>query len=314
MRDKETKLAHLLAPSCGGWKLYRVNTNMRGSAFPLLEGKKGGLFTLPAIGMKHTLFIFEQNGRRQLLAERQLPMQGGYNCRDMGGLAAPNGKHTRWGLVIRSDSLSSLTTGDLEYLASIPVATVVDFRSGNEAGKKPDRLPKGARAVHLPVLPGRFDSTLTREEQIASIGAVKLMEHMVRLLVEVPEIIAGYREFFRLLQDEANLPLLFHCSAGKDRTGHAAALFLFSLGVDTDTVLRDYLASAKYLQEKFAVQMAARPSWAPLFTVKEEYLRVAIQTIEAKSGSVEAYLEEELGVDRAKMRSLYLQDAGQTLP
>jgi protein-tyrosine phosphatase len=106
---------------------------------------------------------------------------------------------------------------------------------------------------------------------------------------------------FGLLQGEDQAaPLLFHCSAGKDRTGFAAALILFSLGVSPEAVLGDYLASRLCLKGKY-------PSSTGIFSVKAGYLQAALKEIVRSHGSLDSYLKNALDVDQQRMRSLYLE-------
>lgn len=108
------------------------------------------------------------------------------------------------------------------------------------------------------------------------------------------------------MQDEVNLPLVFHCTAGKDRTGMAAYLFLYSLGVDEETIFSNYLDSNKYLQGKYGTYIQAYPALAPLLTVDRRFLEAGVKRIREEHGSVEKYLKEVVEVDIDKMRSIYL--------
>ena len=126
------------------------------------------------------------------------------------------------------------------------------------------------------------------------------MVETYRLFVRDPEITARFKEFFRQVQDEESGPLLFHCAAGKDRTGFAAALVLFSLGVHERLIVNDYLASAQYLTGKF-------PSSEGIFGVQAKFLRAAVEQIETTHGSVEGYLTRALDVDIEHMRGQYLE-------
>ena len=118
---------------------------------------------------------------------------------------------------------------------------------------------------------------------------------------------ASYKEFFRILQQEGNAPLLFHCSAGKDRTGFGAMLFLLGLGVDRQTVIDDYLLSAQYLKNKYASMLKEKPDSAPMLTVYREYIETALAEIDRNYGGVENYLANNLGVDLKLLRKLYTE-------
>jgi len=126
-------------------------------------------------------------------------------------------------------------------------------------------------------------------------------------LVTEPNIINRYKDFFHLLQNEENVPLLFHCTAGKDRTGMGAALVLYALGADDNTVIEDYLESNIYLKYKYAGYIEQYPNLQSLFEVKREFLEAGIQHIKNEYGTVERYLEEVLDVDIHAFRRKFLQ-------
>lgn len=125
-------------------------------------------------------------------------------------------------------------------------------------------------------------------------------------MVTVDDYVAQYKEFFRLLQDGNYLPLSFHCSAGKDRTGVATMLILSALDVDKETIMDDYLLSVKLVEKKYADYVKMIKVIAPLVTVDKEYLDAAYSKIDEKYGSMTKFLTETLGVDIQKMKEMYL--------
>ncbi|MCC8146505.1 MAG: tyrosine-protein phosphatase [Bacteroidales bacterium] len=237
--------------------------------------------------------------------KRHLPLEGGYNFRDLGGYPTADGRMVKWNTVFRADDLGTLTENDLEYLAGIPLVSIVDFRGAIEMEKAPDLIPVSVKEVYnYSIMPGNMDVT---QMQVLSetIPMEKLMEKVYTLLVTDPEIIDQYRKFFALLQNSENTPLLFHCSAGKDRTGMAAALFLLSLGVDEETVIEDYLLSNKYVEAKYAPMVAQYPQYKPAFIVDRNFIEIALNQIKTDHGSVENYLKDILHVDLEKIKKLY---------
>lgn len=234
---------------------------------------------------------------------RVLPLEGAYNVRDLGGYAGAGGKTVRWKTVFRSGDLNKLTGSDTAYLENLGLKTSVDFRSEQEIKTAPDKTIPGLREiVWLPIIPG---------DMIAAIGTIK-PDHLPRLIEEVyVNIVRNYRDeyklFFNLLAEKEHTPLLFHCSAGKDRTGIGAALFLASLGVDRETIMQDYLLSNECLKGKYDFILKSYPQYAPLTSVRAAYLQKAFQTIDTEFGGVEHYLTRELGVDLHRMRGLYLE-------
>jgi Protein tyrosine/serine phosphatase len=109
------------------------------------------------------------------------------------------------------------------------------------------------------------------------------------------------------LMSEENTPLLFHCSAGKDRAGFGAALFLASLGVDRKIIIDDYLLTNKYLKDKYSDIVAQMPVLKPLFEVRKEYILAAFEVIDNEYGGIDSYLTNQLGVNLKRMRELYTE-------
>ena len=232
-------------------------------------------------------------------AGRLLKLEGGYNFRDLGGYAGLGGKLTASGRLYRADDLKSLSGADLDKLAAIPLLTLVDFRSNKEVEEAPDRVPQSVREHrHYPIKPGSLSLDLFMQADTPA-KCRELMRRIYEELVSDEECTRQFRSFFALVQNSAKLPLLFHCSAGKDRTGLAAALFLLGLGVDEETVFADYLASNANLAAKY-------PDEEP-FRVRREYLETALAKIRAYPGGLEAYLAEILNVDLCKLREIYLE-------
>lgn len=308
IRDKESKAARFVMKNSGSWRLYAEPAPGRGDrGRPVLAGGGAGQFSLDVDRATRIYFVLEYDDGSLSLAERLLPMDGGWNVRDLGGLETQDGRRTAWGKLIRADGLNGLSDADLTYLASVPLNTVVDFRNEHEAAKSPDRLPPSVtRSLHLAITLGRLDAGNPKAIFAKPIGD-EFMKELNRTLALDPTIQTAYREFFRQVQNEESLPLLFHCSAGKDRTGFAAALILLSLGVDRVTVVADYMASERYLTGKYDKLMEKYPEHAALFMVKPSYLEAGLDAIEKEFGTVERYLTEVLGVDLALMRALFLQ-------
>lgn len=301
IRDSATKAASLMVSSAVAWELFSGDTreNMDCSS-PVLSGSGAGTFPLPGDtpgDRSHALFAFVSSGKTVYLAERQLPMEGGYNFRDIGGFPGHGGKQVSWGRLFRADDLHSLTMGDLEYLASIPLVTVVDFRGEREMERVPDKLPVSARRyVPMSILPG----SITPEHiHVSPEEGEKVMMESYRLFVKDPAITARFRDFFRHVQDGESGPLLYHCAAGKDRTGFATAMILYALGVHEELIMQDYLSSSRYLSGKY-------PSAKGIFSVQEKFLNSALEQIRESYGSVGSYLRVALDIDKERMRSLYL--------
>jgi len=257
-------------------------------------------------------------GRTQVAdsAQRKLPVRGAINCRDIGGYATSDGHHVKWNKIYRSAEISKLTEADLEEFQKRNISTVVDFRGVDESKRAPDRMNPGTDYI---LCPAGSDSSLNDWRK--SIMSLKSGgdSMMIAYYAKTEFLAARYQPFFRKL---INLPddqsLLYHCTAGKDRTGIGTALLLYSLGVPYETILNDYLASNYYRTEEnekmvqsmvSGMHMNEEVAWS-LASVKKEYLQATFDAIRKKYGSVDNFLRDEIGLDQSKietLRSKYVQ-------
>ena len=173
---------------------------------------------------------------------RALSLQGASNVRDLGGWPTQAGGRVRFGLVFRAASLSGLTDEDIVALTEIGLRTVCDLRGDAEQQQAPSRM-SGVTTHALSIEPSLGASV--REVALRP-GATG--DDVMALLRRAYTAYAldwshCYRRLFDLLLQGDASPLLFHCTAGKDRTGFGAALVLTALGVDEELVLEDYLAT-----------------------------------------------------------------------
>lgn len=256
---------------------------------------------------------------------RRVPLENTLNTRDLGGYTAADGRRTRWGMLYRSDSLARLNETDMALIGRLGLSTVTDFRSEEERRIAPDRLPRQTPpiiystvgvnnpALDVAELNRRFlAGDLTPEELIALTDR--------RAYVSDPNLRAKWGQWLRDLANPGALPQMFHCTAGKDRTGYAAALLLLTLGVSREDVMRDFLLSNEYLQPRIEGGLAriAASSEAEIdpqllrqiLGVTPASLTGAFDAMEALYGSVDAYIEEGLGVDadtRMRLQNLLLE-------
>lgn len=303
IRDKATKDATLDITVDGNWKLYAGNSpEAIDYSKAIAEGKGKGSYPLSVNDSTRTYFELVTDEGKAILADTHLPMDGGYNFRDLGGIKTKDGRYVKWDKFIRSDELGKLTNKDLGYLASFPLTTVVDFRRPDEITKLPDILPTSVKNyVELNITSANLKPGSSTIEDVRD-----WMIFINEELVTDTTIQNTYKEFFKLAQDEKNVPLLFHCSAGKDRTGMGAALILFALNVDEDIIFKEHMLSNKYLVEKYKPIIDKNPELKPQFEVQEAYFKVAIDRIKKDHGSVDNYLTNILGVDIPKFREMYL--------
>lgn len=304
LRDAATKAATLRVTGRGAWEIYAGPAQDRiDETRPVASGTGPGEFTLPVSSRAWACFSVRRGNAAFLAAERHLPMRGGYNFRDLGGLAGAGGKRVAWGKFIRADELENLTGDDLAYLESMPLRTIVDFRTESEVQRAPDKVPVSVGTVlHSPVAPGYLNAGHTGRFT----SSEDFMLGIYRDLALDPAIAETYRLFFKHVQNDKDVPILFHCAAGKDRTGVAAAFVLFALGVDREAVFADYTASNVYLGAKYAPIIASAPEQQGLYTVQPSFLAEALDLIEDRHGSVENYLRDVLEVDIPALRERYL--------
>lgn len=238
--------------------------------------------------------------------ERAISLVGGYNYRDLGGLVGAGGKRVAWNKLIRADSMEGLTDADLTVLASIPIKTIIDFRTPTQSAEAPDRLPATVvNRFQIPMTFGNLNHAIIQETTDADI-LKSLMRDAYGKLLQREEIIAAFREFFSRILEPDNHPVLFHCTAGKDRTGVATALILFSLGVDKEAIMKDYEETNVHLAGKYGHLTRERPELASVYSADPIFLTALIESVEREHGSMNAFLASVLQVDTDMMQSLFL--------
>ena len=168
-------------------------------------------------------------------------LEGCYNFRDLGGYQTGDGRRFRTGRVFRSDGLQHLTEGDLERLTGeIGLATVIDLRSDQEV----EDVGRGAIAeratiLHIPLFPGAASGGAGNREALEGIGDMGDLYFMMLGFAQEP-----IARVVRVLAD-SEAPAVFHCAAGKDRTGVISAVLLSLVGVPRETIIADYALSRR---------------------------------------------------------------------
>lgn len=261
----------------------------------------------------------------QRSAHRLLNFEGVSNFRDLGGYSTQEGTQVKWGKLYRSGTFAEASRADLSGLSALGLDTVIDFRSSLEKTEEPDRLPDppGFAVVDIPVLDdgnkalvgeimariesGNFDgfdpnqAMLTANRQFAG------------------EFTPQFKQFMHTVLEANGAPVLWHCSAGKDRTGFAAAILLRVLGVPQQTIMQDYMASRApalearksqlQMLELFKGEEAAR-KLAILMGVEEAWLQAGFAQIDTTWGSFDNYVRNGLqlsAVDIQRLRKNLLE-------
>jgi protein-tyrosine phosphatase len=255
-----------------------------------------------------------QNKPETKTGQRQIALEGQDNLRDLGGYQTTDGRTVKWGLIYRAGQLSTLSDADVVRLGELKIRTVIDFRGQSEVETRgKDRLPEGVRSISLPISAGSPPKT-GKETSAPAASSVKgndIMLDITRSIMLYQTDV--YSALIRELAEPQNRPLLFHCTAGKDRTGVGSAIVLTLLGVPWETVREDYLLSNVYrkrenerdlnnIRNDIAKKQGIPPeqvdmsSYEPMFYVKPEYIDSAYQAVINKYGSMESYLRNGLGI------------------
>ncbi len=237
-------------------------------------------------------------------------LSGASNFRHLGGYVGHQGRRVVGRRVFRSDHLGALTAEDMLQIRALGVRRILDLRGVTERTAAPCALEDvQVHALSIePSIVQKLSELIAAGHRLTPGEVVGHMQETYRGFVR--HNTHRFAELFgHLLESDA--PLVFHCTAGKDRTGFAAALILRSLGVAEADVLRDYLLT----NERLKPLEPSRHGLAPevqmvLWRVQPEFLQAAFETVEADYGNVEAYLREGLGLgerERERLRSVYLE-------
>ncbi|MFI8100468.1 tyrosine-protein phosphatase [Streptomyces sp. NPDC086023] len=253
-------------------------------------------------------------------------LTGVRNFRDVGGLPTTDGRRMRTGRLFRSGHLAHATDTDAQYLASLGLHTVFDFRNAaDKALEGPDVELPGVRNVNIPLsdpADGKEfwtmvrDGDLTQLEEVLGDGrAAARMSASYRKMIK--ERTAEHSRVVHALAEDS-VPALMHCAAGKDRAGLSIAVTLLALGVERGAIVTDYLESnaphRRYRVRRGSDAPEARSPevmalLSPLFDARAEYLEAAFATIDEVWGGVDGYLAEGLALgpdtlDRLRERLL----------
>ena len=259
-----------------------------------------------------------------------IPSEKIVNIRDLGGIPTMDGRRIREGFLIRSGDLGNATDADKQMLFGL-LDLVVDFRSQAERDSKPDPELEGVKNIHLPIFatpaqqkthaaPAAFktlgeifsDPVKVREDLVANYGKFVSNEFSVK----------QYEQFFRLLVEGKYPRVLWHCSAGKDRTGFAAFMIESVLGVDRDTAIEDYKATTRYLagdleklkesirntEEGLTEEHEQALEFA--FEASDYYISASIEKMDELFGGFDGYLKNGLHVTDEEvelLRARYLE-------
>ncbi len=246
--------------------------------------------------------------------DRRLHLAGAVNFRDLGGNVTTDARLVKRGLVFRSDHLCRLSPDDHSILDRMQLKIVCDLRSVHEQQKAPDLLPEDGsiRLLSLPVQDKYFDPATAMERLKAGDGTWLSMDFLVGLYRRyLDDFGPTWGRVLSFAATDDNLPLVFHCTGGKDRTGICAALLLKTLGVEDEHILSDHLLSNVYNAErleplftKFAALGIDAEKAGYYLLAPAEPLVALLDHLKKVYGSVEDYLIKKGGLERATVSAI----------
>lgn len=249
-------------------------------------------------------------GPAVVAADRRVPFEGIRNFRDLGGYRTSSGGVVRWGQVFRADALHYLSARDLVLYERLGLSAVFDLRRDMEREQLPNPFPSRAITILSEPAGGQPVAVATAAERLTSTDGEQVLLEMY--LGVIGNAAPRIGELFRGLAAPGGLPAVFHCHAGKDRTGISAALLLEALGVDREVVLDDYELTARYrrrehqdtsfrrlteagMSPEAAAGVLSAPRWA---------MEQALADLDRRYGGAEAYLTGPAAVPAADLRTL----------
>lgn len=265
--------------------------------------------------------------------KRLLNLEGGRNFRELGGYQTQDGKIIKTHKIIRSATLGQLTDKTLQYLSDYGIHYDIDFRSVEEQQAIADRVPPTAKYVFDPV----FGVNLTQSSKFDEQEKATQSQHNIEGLNDIPKnghdkMCATYRELihsdsakkayriffdYLLANDKDHQAVLFHCTAGKDRTGMGAVFLMTALGVDQKTIINDYLLTNNVLENYINEQLKAfnndlqlYQSAKSLMQVSRDYMSAADEEVKKEAGNWLNYVQNEIKVttkEIADLKKIYLQ-------
>jgi protein-tyrosine phosphatase len=224
------------------------------------------------------------------IPERLIALEGAVNFRDLGGYAAGPTRRTRWRVLFRADGLVELTESDLAMMRALGIRTVVDLRSSDELER--GRFDVDAHPVSFHHLP--FIQTIPDPEEFDRRPDLLQSQYLEMLDNSGAQILAA----LRVIASPGALPAVFHCTAGKDRTGLLSAIVLSLVGVPEDAVVADYALSAaamgrlrEKIVRKYPESEERLNSIDGVFTAEPQKMRVLLDYARERYGSMESYVE-----------------------
>jgi protein-tyrosine phosphatase len=239
---------------------------------------------------------------------RIISLERGRNFRDLGGYPTVDGQRVKWRTLFRSGTLAHLTETDLDAVDALEIRAVIDLRTGEERQAEPHPWP---RHPHVTAYSRDYVSSAGELRRLAEKPLPTGADARAAMLTIYRTLPYEQADAYRRLFSDASqgrLPLLFNCSAGKDRTGVAAALLLSVLGVAREVVVEDFvLTETAFNFRSLATTMNDQSPHSgmgrlpaevldALIAAHPDYLAAMFDEIDRRSGSLPRFLECELGI------------------
>ncbi len=266
--------------------------------------------TLPRNSPRPFYGIITPNNDTLIVAERKLIINDLSNFRDLGGIKTQDHRYVVWGEFYRSDELNKLLTDEFSYLNYLGIRKVYDLRSEFEIAHAKDNLPPYIDYEHFPIFADNNSGLVQGLAEKLQTGSLTKEDAEDLLLKTYESFVRDYSPKFDtllhqiLVQDE--FPSVFHCTAGKDRTGFTAAMILAILNVDRQTILDEY-EMTNFYTEKSLTALAQNKTLmgygknipsdviTAIMSVKRRYLQAAFDVIDNEYGGIDNYITNQLG-------------------
>jgi len=247
----------------------------------------------------------------------EFSLQGVKNFRDFGGYKTQNNSYVKKGVLFRSAGLSELTLADQELVNNMSIASVCDLRRQEELERSPTRWPEksSTQFYHLPFFNKQSKvstgSVLVEAQKYNDAAKSRqIMLNIYRGVVLDSMALEQIKKIFQLLTQEENLPLLIHCSGGKDRTGISCALILTLMEVNFDDIMADYMMSLELYTDRVDTSQQSggqmldstqfgglsKEALIPVYRVEPEYLQGSFDAINETYGGVENFFQSALAL------------------
>ncbi|QLG87937.1 tRNA adenosine(34) deaminase TadA [Chitinibacter bivalviorum] len=266
--------------------------------------------------------FFAQRRSEQKAKPTPIQIDGLLNFRDLGGLKTADGSVIKHGMIFRSEQWFGLSETALEQARALNLRSVWDFRSFSEQTRHPD--------PHLPLVENYWRDVLADTEQTIAFNLVQLLEQpelmqqhlgqgqaeqmmlaLYRDMVASPTAQQVYADWLNNLCSIEQYPIMYHCTAGKDRTGWATVLLLSILGVPHERILRDYMLSHERVIQKYQTLIehcvaagGDREILHAIFGVQARYLKAALHEVKKQAGTMSRYLSHVLKINPAQQRQI----------